>query len=77
MAAVAARTGQTLNCANLAKEIGKDPNTVKRWISILEATGIVCLLEPYAPGLKQAVKTSKIYIRDTGLALLLRLSPSA
>ncbi|MBQ7714491.1 MAG: ATP-binding protein [Clostridia bacterium] len=69
MVAVAARTGQMLNCANIADEIGKDAVTVKRWISILEATGIVYILEPYTSSvLKKAIKTPKIYFRDTGLA---------
>ena len=69
MVAVAARTGQMLNYANIADEIGRDANTVKRWLSILEATGIVYLLEPYTPSvLKRAIKTPKVYFRDTGLA---------
>ena len=69
MVAVAARTGQMLNYANIADEISKDANTVKRWLSILEATGIVYLLEPYTPSvLKRAIKTPKVYFRDTGLA---------
>ena len=69
MVAVAARTGQMLNCANIADEIGKDAVTVKNWISILEASGIIYLLEPYtASVLKRAIKTPKVYFRDTGLA---------
>ena len=69
MVAVAARTGQMLNYSNIADEISKDANTVKRWLSLLEATGIVYLLEPYTPSvLKRAIKTPKVYFRDTGLA---------
>ncbi len=69
MVAVAARTGQMLNYANIADEISRDANTVKHWLSILEATGIVYLLEPYTPSvLKRAIKTPKVYFRDTGLA---------
>lgn len=72
MVAVAARTGQMLNYANIADEIGKDQTTVKNWISILEASGIVYLLEPYASSvLKRAIKTPKLYFRDTGLAAYL------
>ncbi|MBQ7499310.1 MAG: ATP-binding protein [Clostridia bacterium] len=72
MVAVAARTGQMLNCANIADEIGKDSVTVRRWISILEATGIIYILEPYTSSvLKRAIKTPKIYFRDTGLAAYL------
>lgn len=80
MVAVAARTGQMLNYANIADEIGKDAATVKKWISILEASGIIYLLEPYTPSvLKKAIKTPKIYFRDTGLAAYLTrwLTPEA
>lgn len=69
MVAVAARTGQMLNYSNIADEISRDVNTVKNWMSILEASGIVYLLEPYTPAvLKRAIKTPKVYFRDTGLA---------
>ena len=69
---VAARTGQMLNYSNIADEIGKDQTTVRRWMSILEASGIVYLLEPYTNSvLKRAIKTPKVYFRDTGLAAYL------
>ncbi|WP_026524015.1 ATP-binding protein [Butyrivibrio sp. MB2005] len=72
MVACAARTGQMLNYANIADEVGKDANTIKNWISILEASGIVYILEPYAnSALKRAIKTPKLYFRDTGLAAYL------
>lgn len=72
MVAAAARTGQMLNYANMADEVGKDQTTIKRWISILEASGIIYLLEPFAPSvLKRAIKTPKLYFRDTGLAAYL------
>lgn len=47
MVACAARTGQMLNLSNIAKEVGKDLNTIKHWISILEATGIIYYLNPF------------------------------
>lgn len=72
LTAVAARTGEMLNYANIASEVGVSEPTIKRWISILERTGIVYLLQPYsASALKRAVKTPKIYFRDTGLACYL------
>ena len=72
LTAVAARTGEMLNYANIASEIGVSEPTVKKWISILERTGIVYLLQPYsASALKRAIKTPKIYFRDTGLACYL------
>ena len=72
MIAVAARTGQMLNYSNIAGEISKDVGTVKNWMSVLEASGIVYILEPYTPSvLKRAIKTPKVYFRDTGLACYL------
>lgn len=72
LTSVAARTGEMLNYANIAGEVGVSEPTVKNWISILERTGIVYLLQPYsASALKRAVKTPKIFFRDTGLACYL------
>lgn len=72
MVALAARTGEMLNYSNIADEIGKDRTTVRNWVSILEASGIVYILEPFAhTALKRAIKTPKIYFRDTGLAAYL------
>ncbi len=69
---VAARTGELLNYANIAGEVGVSEPTIKNWISILERTGIVYLLQPYsASALNRAIKTPKIYFRDTGLACYL------
>lgn len=70
--AVAARTGQMINYANIADEVGKDQSTIKRWLSVLEASGIIYLLEPFSSSvLKRAIKTPKVYFRDTGLAAYL------
>ena len=72
MIAVAARTGEILNYSNIADEVGKDVVTIKNWISILEASGIIYLLEPYSSAvLKRAIKSPKLYFRDTGLACYL------
>lgn len=72
LTAVAARTGEMLNYANIAGEVGVSELTIKNWISILERTGIVYLLQPYsASALNRAIKTPKIYFRDTGLACYL------
>ena len=78
MIACAARTGQMLNYSNIADEVGKDSVTIKKWISILEASGIIYVLEPFSSSvLKRAIKTPKLYFRDTGLAAYLTrwLSP--
>ena len=72
LTSVAARTGEMLNYANIASEVGVSEPTIKTWISILERTGIVFLLQPYsANALNRAIKTPKIYFRDTGLACYL------
>ncbi|MBQ9421093.1 MAG: ATP-binding protein [Lachnospiraceae bacterium] len=72
MTAVAARTGELLNYAHIAGEVGVSEPTVKKWISVLERTGIVYILLPYsASALARAIKTPKIYFRDTGLACYL------
>lgn len=72
MIAAAARTGEVLNYSHMAGEVGKDVATIKHWISILEASGIIYLLEPYTSNvLKRAIKTPKLYFRDTGLACYL------
>lgn len=69
MVATAARTGQMLNYSNIADEVGRDEKTIKSWMSILEASGIIIILEPYASSvLKRAIKTPKVYFCDTGLA---------
>ena len=72
MTSVAARTGQQLNYANIASELDVSEITVKEWISILEKSGVVYILKPYTANvLKRAVKTPKLYFRDTGLCCYL------
>lgn len=72
MTSVAARTGEMLNYANIASEVGVSEPTIKNWISVLECTGIVYILQPYSASvLNRAIKTPKIYFRDTGLACYL------
>ena len=72
LTAVAARTGELLNYANIASEVEVSEPTIKNWISILERTGIVFMLQPYsASALSRAIKTPKLYFRDTGLACYL------
>lgn len=72
MTSVAARTGEMLNYANIAGEVGVSEPTIKSWISVLERTGIVYIVQPYgASALNRAIKTPKLYFRDTGLACYL------
>ena len=65
----AARTGELLNIESLARDSSVAVNTIKGWLSILEASFLVQRLVPYHRNLgKRIIKTPKLYIRDTGLA---------
>jgi len=78
LAAVAARTGQLLNYANLARDVDIDNKTAKAWLWVLETSGLVFLLQPYHTNLtKRIVKTPKLYFLDTGLAAYLTKWPDA
>lgn len=70
--AAAARSGQMLNMAELARDADVAPNTAKNWLSILQASGIVYLLAPYHTNItKRMIKTPKLYMLDTGLCAYL------
>ena len=72
MTAVAALTGQLLNMASLARDAGVSQPTAERWLSILRASNLVHLLQPYHNNIaKRAIKTPKLYFLDTGLAAYL------
>ena len=72
MVAAAASTGQLLNLASLARDVGISQPTAERWLSILVASNIVYLLSPYSNNItKRAIKTPKLYFLDTGLAAYL------
>ncbi|MBI5442588.1 MAG: ATP-binding protein [Deltaproteobacteria bacterium] len=70
--AAAARTGQLLNLAELARDTDVAYNTGKSWLSVLQASGVVYLLEPYHANVtKRLVKAPKLYFLDTGLCAYL------
>ena len=72
MTALASRIGQLLNLNSIANEVGITIPTAQRWLSILVASNIVYILEPYYNNImKRAIKTPKIYFLDTGLAAYL------
>ena len=72
MVAAAASTGQLLNLSSLARDVGISQPTAERWLSILVASNVVYLLQPYSTNItKRAVKTPKLYFLDTGLAAYL------
>jgi predicted AAA+ superfamily ATPase len=67
--AVCSLSGEMLNMTTIAEICGKDVKTVSAWLSVLESSGLVYLLEPYHNNFnKRLIKTSKMYFLDTGLA---------
>ena len=78
MVACAARTGQLLNATDIADTIGVDVKTAQGWISVLRASGIVHVMQPFwANATKRLAKTPKLYFMDTGLACYLTAWNSA
>lgn len=68
----ATRIGSLFNASELAAEIGVDSKTVTAWLSVLQTSYVVCLLQPYhANTRKRLVKAPKLYFCDTGLACYL------
>ena len=67
--AVASLSGEMLNLNTISGICGKDVKTVKAWLSVMESSGLVYLLEPYYNNFnKRLLKTPKLYFLDTGLA---------
>ena len=68
----AGRVGNLLNLSSLAGDANLSVNTVKSWLSVLEASYIVFFIQPYSPNVNRRwVKTPKLYFYDTGLACAL------
>lgn len=64
----AGRTGQLVNLSDMAHDAGISHNTARSWISILEASYIIYLLQPHHANFnKRIIKTPKLYFHDTGL----------
>jgi predicted AAA+ superfamily ATPase len=69
LAMCAARSGQIVNLTSLANDCGITHNTAKAWISVLEASYIIHLLQPHYKNFnKRLVKSPKLYFYDAGLA---------
>lgn len=65
---IALRTAQELHYDEIANSVGIDVRTCKKWISILETSGIVYLLQPYMANISnRIIKAPKLYFLDTGL----------
>ena len=72
MTVIASMTGNLLNLASVARDVGISAPTAERWLSVLAASDIIYLLQPfYNNVIKRAVKTPKIYFLETGLAAYL------
>jgi predicted AAA+ superfamily ATPase len=70
--ACAIRCGQMLNVSELGRDVGISAPTSKQWLSVLQASNQIFLLEPYYRSLgKRISKTPKLYFTDTGLAAYL------
>jgi len=68
----AGRTSQLLNMQAIGGECGVTHNTIKSWLSVLQASGIIKILSPWHANLgKRLVKSPKLYFLDTGLACFL------
>lgn len=68
MVACAARSGQLLNATDIGNAIDVDHKTVKAWLSVLQASNIVKVIQPFWPNVdKRLSKTPKIFFMDTGL----------
>lgn len=68
----AGRIGQIIDYASFSNEIGVSANTIKNWISVLEASYIIIRLKPYFENFgKRIIKSPKLYFTDVGLAAYL------
>lgn len=68
----AARAGQMINFSSLATDTGVSVNTAKNWLSVMEASYLIYLLQPYYSNInKKLVKSPKLYFYDTGLLCFL------
>jgi hypothetical protein len=76
LALCAGRTGQIVNISSLANDTGISVNTAKAWLSLLESSFIIYLLQPYYKNFnKRIIKSPKLYFYDTGvLCSLLKIT---
>lgn len=66
---IATRIGQLVNYNSIANDLGVSQPTIRKWISLLEASYIIFLLPPFFRNIgKRLIKTPKVYFYDTGLA---------
>lgn len=66
------RVGQLFNASDIGNNLGISGHTIKSWISVLEASQILCLMEPYHANInRRLIKSPKIYFHDVGFAAYL------
>jgi predicted AAA+ superfamily ATPase len=69
---LAGRSGSILNSSSLSNDTGVSVTTIRHWISVLEASYIIFLLQPFYNNIsKRLIKNPKIYFYDVGLATFL------
>jgi hypothetical protein len=62
------RTGSPVSYQSIAEDVSISPNTVKKYIRILESLFIIFRVTPYSRNIARSVlKTPKLYFYDTGL----------
>ena len=72
------RTAQELHYDQIAATVGIDVKTCKKWISILETSGLIYILQPYMANISnRIIKAPKLYFMDTGLCAYLCKWPNA
>ncbi|MCL2032932.1 MAG: ATP-binding protein [Methanomassiliicoccaceae archaeon] len=72
MTVIAGRTGTVLNLSSVANDVGISVPTAERWLSVLRASNIIYLLQPYHNNItNRTIKAPKLYFLDTGLAAYL------
>jgi predicted AAA+ superfamily ATPase len=68
MKLLAGRVGQLMDHSSIAGDVGVSGNSIKHWLSILEASFILYKLPPYFENFgKRVIKSPKYYFTDTGL----------
>lgn len=66
--AFAARTAQIVNYSHIASEVGVDIKTIQSWVKVLEASGLIKIIEPFSNNkIKRMIKSPVVYFLNTGL----------
>ena len=66
------RIGSIWNSSEVSNELGVSVNTIKSWLSVLQASYVIVMLQPYFTNTrKRLTKSPKLYFIDSGLAAYL------